>query len=174
VMGVQIVIPEAYQGKGISPIAAEELKNMCLKMGIKRLIIPIRPTLKSKYPLNDIDNYIKWKTKDGLPFDPWLRVHVRKNAEIINACKKAVEIRGTVKEWETWTNMKFPESGKYVVEGKQSAIEAFLNLVPILMISQLFVGVGKSQSITTRSIYVTFKVSQCNYQQRGFYRTTIK
>ena len=116
-MGVQIVIPEEYQGKGISSIAAEELKNMCLKMGIKRLIIPIRPTLKSKYPLNDIDNYIKWKTKDGLPFDPWLRVHVRKDAKIIKACKKAVEIRGTVKEWETWTNMKFPESGEYVVDG---------------------------------------------------------
>jgi len=42
---------------------------------------------------------------------------VRKNAKIINACKKAVEIKGTVKEWEAWTNMKFPESGEYVVEG---------------------------------------------------------
>jgi len=52
----------------------------------------------------------------SLPFDPWLRVHVRKNAKIINVCKKAVEIKGTVNQWETWTNMKFPESGKYVVE----------------------------------------------------------
>ena len=53
----------------------------------------------------------------SLPFDPWLRVHVRKNAKTINVCKKAVEIKGTVNQWETWTNMKFPESGKYVVEG---------------------------------------------------------
>ena len=51
VMGIQIVIPEEYQGKGISSIAVEELKNMCVIMGIKRLIIPLRPTLKSKYPL---------------------------------------------------------------------------------------------------------------------------
>jgi len=42
---------------------------------------------------------------------------VRKNAKIINACKKAVEIKGTVTQWKSWTNMKFPESGKYVVEG---------------------------------------------------------
>lgn len=116
-LGIQIIIPAEYQGKGLSSIAAQELKNMCIRMGIKRLIIPIRPTLKSKYPINDIDKYIKWKNKDGLPFDPWLRVHVRKNAKIINACKKAVEINGTVNQWETWTNMKFPESGKYVVEG---------------------------------------------------------
>ena len=116
-LGVQIIIPEEYQGKGISSIAVEELKNMCVKMRIQRLIIPIRPTLKSKYPINDIDTYIKWKNKDGLPFDPWLRVHVKKNAKIIKACKKAVEIRGTVNQWETWTKMKFPESGEYVVEG---------------------------------------------------------
>ena len=117
VLGVQIVIPEEYQGKGISSIAADELKNMCVKMKIKRLIIPIRPTLKSKYPITDIDNYIKWKNKDGLPFDPWLRVHVRKNAKIISACKRAVEIKGTVKQWEAWTKMKLPESGEYIVEG---------------------------------------------------------
>ena len=117
VLGVQIIIPEEYQGKGISSIAVEELKNMCVKMRIQRLIIPIRPTLKSKYPINDIDTYIKWKNKDGLPFDPWLRVHVKKNAKIIKACKKAIEIRGTVNQWETWTKMKFPESGEYVVEG---------------------------------------------------------
>lgn len=117
VMGVQIIVPEAHQGKGISSIVAEELKNMCVKRGMKRLIIPIRPTLKSKYPITNVDNYITWKNKDGLPFDPWLRVHVRKNAKIINACKKAFEVKGTVKEWEAWTNMKFPESGEYVIEG---------------------------------------------------------
>ena len=33
VMGVQIVIPEECQGKGISSMAAEELKSMCVKMG---------------------------------------------------------------------------------------------------------------------------------------------
>ncbi len=70
VMGVQIVILEEYRGKGISSIAAEKLKTMCIKMGMKRLIILVRPTLKSIYPLNDIENYINWKNKDGLPFDP--------------------------------------------------------------------------------------------------------
>ena len=116
-LGVQIIIPSEYQGKGISSITVGEIKKMCVKMGIKKLIIPIRPTLKSKYPLNDIDNYIKWKNEEGLPFDPWLRVHVKQKGKIIRTCKKAVEIKGTIKQWETWTKMKFPESGLYVVEG---------------------------------------------------------
>jgi hypothetical protein len=117
VMGVQIIIPKEYQGKGLSSTAVEALKNMCVNRGIKRLVIPIRPSLKSKYPINSMDNYIQWKNSDGLPFDPWLRVHVKNNAQIISVCKNAVEVAGTVNEWETWTKMKFPESGEYVVPG---------------------------------------------------------
>lgn len=116
-LGVQIIIPSKYQGKGISSIAVVEIKKMCAQKGIKKLIIPIRPTLKSKYPINDMDNYINWKNEKGLPFDPWLRVHVKQKGKIISSCKKAVEIKGTIKQWETWTNMKFPESGWYVIEG---------------------------------------------------------
>ena len=117
VMGVQIVIPEEHQGKGISSIAVEELKNMCTSKRIARIIIPVRPTLKSKYAINNIDDYIKWVNNEGMPFDPWLRVHVRKGARIINACRKAVIVKGTVDQWEAWTKMQFPESGEYLVDG---------------------------------------------------------
>jgi hypothetical protein len=116
-MGVQIIIPKEYQGKGISSTAVVEIKSMCVKMGIRKLIIPIRPTLKSKYPINDMDNYINWKNENGLPFDPWLRVHVKQKGKIIGTCINALEIKGTVEQWEKWTNMKFPTSGMYVVEG---------------------------------------------------------
>jgi hypothetical protein len=53
----------------------------------------------------------------GLPFDPWLRVHVKQNGKIIKPCSKASIVKGTIDQWETWTRMNFPESGKYVVDG---------------------------------------------------------
>jgi hypothetical protein len=53
--------------KGISSITISEIKKMCAKMGIKKLIIPIRPTLKSKYPLNDIDQHCLFINKHGRP-----------------------------------------------------------------------------------------------------------
>jgi len=28
-----------------------------------------------------------------------------------------MKINGTVADWESWTNMKFPESGTYIVPG---------------------------------------------------------
>lgn len=67
-LGVQIIIPKEYQGKGISSSAVVEIKAMCVKMGIRKLIILIRPTLKSKYPITDIDNYSNWKNEKGFPF----------------------------------------------------------------------------------------------------------
>ena len=64
-----------------------------------------------------MENYIKWKNEQGLPFDAWLRVHARLNAEIVKVCSQAMLIEGTISEWEEWTKMKFPESGEYIVPG---------------------------------------------------------
>jgi len=117
VLGVQIVVPEAFKNKGLSTLAILALKEMCAEKGIETILIPVRPTLKSKYPLIDMDEYRRWTRSDGLPFDPWLRVHVRSQARVGRVCEKAVEIKGTVEQWETWTKMAFPQSGDYVVEG---------------------------------------------------------
>ena len=28
-----------------------------------------------------------------------------------------MEIKGTISDWESWTDMKFPETGKYTIPG---------------------------------------------------------
>ncbi len=73
--------------------------------------------MKSKYPLIPIGNYIKWEREDGLPFDPWLRVHVKLGGKILKPCHKAMYIPGTINEWEEWTKIKFLETGNYVIQG---------------------------------------------------------
>jgi hypothetical protein len=60
---------------------------------------------------------MRWQHGDGLPFDPWLRVHVRCKGRVVKVCSNAVEIKGSVAQWEKWTKMTFPESGEYVVDG---------------------------------------------------------
>ena len=85
--------------------------------GLKYLLAPVRPNEKSKYPLTSIDDYITWRTDDGLPFDAWLRVHARIGGKIIKPCHEAMTIRGTQPEWEEWTGLKLPQSGRYVIPG---------------------------------------------------------
>ncbi|MBE9511729.1 MAG: hypothetical protein IMY71_12700, partial [Bacteroidetes bacterium] len=50
--------------------------------GIDNIAFPIRPTLKCHYPLIPMDDYINWQNKDGLPFDPWLRVHIGYSGDV--------------------------------------------------------------------------------------------
>jgi hypothetical protein len=73
--------------------------------------------------LISIDDYIRWTNEDDLPFDAWLRVHARMGARIIKPCHQAMSIRGTRLEWETWTGMKFPQSGQYVISGALNPME---------------------------------------------------
>ena len=53
--------------------------------GLRRLIACVRPTLKDRYPLVPIERYLEWRRDDGLPFDPWIRLHVRLGGRIARA-----------------------------------------------------------------------------------------
>ncbi len=115
-IGLQISINKKYQGQGISFEMLEIMKNIAKTNGIDNLALPVRPTLKSYYPLIRIEDYIKWQNKDGLPFDPWLRVHIKTGGEIVGACKSSMNITGSVSEWEIWTGLIFPGSGDYIID----------------------------------------------------------
>jgi len=114
---IQINIHPAYQSQGLSTKMVHAMRGIGESKGFKYLVAPVRPNQKSKYPLISIDDYITWKTDDGLPFDAWLRVHVRAGAKIIKPCHQAMTIPGTRAEWEEWTGLKFPQSGTYYIPG---------------------------------------------------------
>ena len=87
------------------------------------MVIPLRPSDKPKYPLISLDDYITWQTEEGLPFDPWLRVHTRAGAKVVRVCHNSKRIRGTRAEWQQWTGMKFPQTGEYILPGALNPIE---------------------------------------------------
>ena len=63
-----------------------EMRRIALEHGFSDLVAPVRPTLKTRYPLTPIERYVGWTTAEGLPFDPWLRVHARAGAELVRVC----------------------------------------------------------------------------------------
>ena len=120
---IQIAIHPDYQSQGLSMRMVKAMGAIGKSKGFNNLVAPVRPNQKSKYPLTSIDDYITWKTDEGLPFDAWLRVHVRAGARIIKPCHQAMTIRGTRAEWEEWTGFTFPQSGGYVVPGALNPME---------------------------------------------------
>jgi len=120
---IQAVIHPEYRGHGLSARIIEAVRAVSKAKDLQALIIPIRPSEKSKYPLTSIDDYIAWKNEEGLPFDAWIRVHVRLGGKIIKTCHESKTIRGTRAEWEEWTGLKFPQSGEYVLADALVPIE---------------------------------------------------
>lgn len=119
--GMAVVISKEHPGKGISSKIINNLKKLAKHYGYSNLILPVRPTLKSQYPTISLDNYINWK-KDNLPFDPWLRVHLKIGGEILKVANPSMIVRGTVSDWQRWTGMYFGESNKYIVSGALNSV----------------------------------------------------
>lgn len=113
---LQILINPEFRGKGISYALLDIMKGIAIKKGLKQLILPVRPNLKWKHPTIPMDEYVTWGNEDGLPFDPWFRVHIRAGARMLHPCNQSMVMKGTVSDWEEWTGKSFPESGYFAVD----------------------------------------------------------
>jgi GNAT superfamily N-acetyltransferase len=111
------------QGTGLAGQALMALRERAADTGLRRVIAPVRPALKSRYPITAMDIFARWTREDGLHIDPWIRTHQRLGASILVPAPKAMTITGTVAEWEEWTGMAFPDSGRYVVPGALSPVD---------------------------------------------------
>ncbi len=109
-----IEISPGAQSRGLSSRMLAEMHRIVTASGLGDLIAPVRPSWKERYPLVPIERYAAWTREDGLPLDPWLRVHVRAGGELLRPEPRSLRISGTVAEWEEWTAMAFPESAEYV------------------------------------------------------------
>lgn len=120
---LQVAIHPDYQSQRLSAPMIQNVRAVTRTKGLQALIIPVRPSGKSKYPLISLDDYITWKDEAGLPFDPWLRVHARLGGRIIKVCHRSKTVRGSRADWEAWTGVKFLQSGRYIIPGALSPIE---------------------------------------------------
>lgn len=112
-----IVVAGSHRRQGLSGRLIRAMKRLAAEHRFDTLLAPVRPTRKSHYPLTPIDRYAAWTQADGSPFDPWLRAHWRSGAEQSSIAPRSMLMTGTVAEWERWTELRFPESGAYVVPG---------------------------------------------------------
>lgn len=102
-----------FQGGGLANRMLEVMSALAREAGLAHLVAPVRPSLKDRYPITPIEEYITWTREDGEPFDPWIRVHVRRGGQIVSPIPHSMLITGTVAEWERWTAMAFPADGRY-------------------------------------------------------------
>ncbi len=114
---LEIAIQPEYRGQGVSYRMIKAIRNLAQKHKLQAVIVAVRPSLKSRYPITPMERYAHWRRADGTPFDPWLRAHWRSGGEILKMAHPSMVVEATVAEWEAWTGLQFPESGNYIIDG---------------------------------------------------------
>lgn len=120
---IAALIDPSVQGEGLSAKILQEIKAFAKRRGLTSLVVPVRPTYKAKYPLQSIQSYASWFREDGFYYDPWLRVHQKLGAKAIHIANCTLTVKGSLEQWSEWTNMIFPHSGQYVVNGALTTID---------------------------------------------------
>ena len=108
-------VKPGHQGTGLAGQVLTALRERAASGGLRRVIAPVRPALKARYPLTPMSQFARWARGDGLHLDPWIRTHQRLGARILRPAPRSMLITGTVAEWEDWAKMAFPQTGRYVV-----------------------------------------------------------
>lgn len=109
------IVAGRLQGRGLAGQLLTTLRDAAVRGGLERVIAPVRPTLKQRYPLIPVETFISWTRPDGLSLDPWIRTHQRLGATILAAAPASQTMTGTVAEWEAWTGIALPSTGDYVI-----------------------------------------------------------
>jgi hypothetical protein len=111
VSAIEIFIRPDLRRGGLSGRMLEAMRANAARLGFTDLVAPVRPSGKHEHPDVPIDEYVTWTRDDGLPHDPWLRVHVRAGGKIINVAHTSMVIPGQLARWREWTGLPFDKSG---------------------------------------------------------------
>ncbi len=112
---VEIVIGQGHRGGGLSHRMLAALRDAARDAGLTRLVAPVRPNGKHRYPALPMAKYITMVREDGLPADPWLRVHVRTGGRIRKVAAASMVMAGSLAQWREWTGLPFDRTGDVIV-----------------------------------------------------------
>ncbi|WP_186628156.1 N-acetyltransferase [Rhodococcus sp. BP22] len=116
VCALEIAVTPGMQGSGASSKMLAALRDNSSRLGFEELIVPVRPN--GKTDIHEAMHRYAFRTRlDGLPVDPWLRVHVRAGGRIDSIAPRSMVIPGTLDEWRTWTRLPFDRSGPVEIPG---------------------------------------------------------
>lgn len=111
---LEIVIRPSHLGRGLSHEMLKAMRAAVKAKGHSTLFAPVRPNGKADAEL-PMTEYVQQFRDDGLPTDPWLRVHVKAGGKVVQVAPRSMVIAGSLAEWREWTGLPFDVSGDVIV-----------------------------------------------------------
>jgi len=115
--GIEVAVAPHARGQGLSARMLDAVRANAARLGYRHVVVPVRPNGKHRYPDLSLPGYLARTRPDGLPEDPWLRVHVRAGGRIVSVAPYSMIIAGTLDRWREWTGLPFDRDGPVRVPG---------------------------------------------------------
>jgi hypothetical protein len=115
--GLGISVPQVHRSKGLARVVIQAMRDLAQQCGFEGVLIPVRPTAKSRHPDVSMAEYVGWTDDRGRAYDPWLRSHLASGGRIVGEAARSMVVEEPIAFWETWAGRNFEHSGDYVVEG---------------------------------------------------------
>lgn len=112
-----VSVPVVHRGKGYARRMIGAVGDLAKSMGLKGVVVPVRPSAKAQHPLVPIKDYIEWTDGQGRLYDPWLRSHVMAGGRIVRPCERSMVVEEPIAFWENWAGQRLQKSGDYAIEG---------------------------------------------------------
>ncbi|PGH44705.1 N-acetyltransferase [Micromonospora sp. WMMA1996] len=117
VSALEICVRPDRRGEGLSALMLAAMRAAVARHGFDTLVAPVRPSGKAAVPDVPMAEYAARRRPDGLPEDPWLRVHVRAGGVVERVAPRSMAVTGTLADWRRWTGLPFDTSGPVHVPG---------------------------------------------------------
>jgi GNAT superfamily N-acetyltransferase len=114
---LSISVAASCQGQGLARLMLDSLRDAARRLGLTSLVAPVRPTWRDHEPRASMAEYIGRTREDHLPYDPWLRTHVRAGGKIVCVAPTSWLVAGSLPEWRAWTGLSFDVDGEIDVPG---------------------------------------------------------
>jgi GNAT superfamily N-acetyltransferase len=125
---LEVAVVPGKRSRNLSEHTLRALAEHARRRGFADVVVPVRPSHKHTEPEVPMADYVARTRPDGLPEDPWLRVHARVGGEFLKICPVSMTIAGSLAQWRGWTGLPFDTSGPVVVPGALTPVEVSVEL----------------------------------------------
>jgi hypothetical protein len=120
---LEVAVVPGKRAQNLSERTLRTLAEHARRCGLADVVVPVRPSHKHTEPDVPIADYVARTRPDGLPEDPWLRVHARIGGQFLKICPVSMTIAGSLAQWRGWTGLPFDTSGPVTVPGALTPVE---------------------------------------------------
>ncbi|MFE4689502.1 N-acetyltransferase [Streptomyces sp. NPDC056749] len=118
VSAIEIAVATGLQGRGVSGMMLTAMRENARRLGFGEVVAPVRPSAKHADAASPMEEYARLtREDDGLPVDPWLRVHVRAGGVIDSVAPTSMTVSAPLDRWRSWTGLPFDTEGPVEVPG---------------------------------------------------------